>query len=509
MQSLEFYIYILSSIVILILFYISVYKSSEEKTTSFSFFVLNSFFYVFGFAIEQASTNPIQVYLATVIQYMGIPFVPVFLLFVICEFADRPIKKKWIRAILFIVPVIALLLVITYPLNLIYYKNIAFSFYPDKYGVEIEGSIYHTILFLYVYSLFIYSYIIVAWAYIKGDAAFRKKIFFIIVGTPTPLIILLMYILNNTFYKADFLPVVIIYICVYFEYNIVVKYPFFSINFVRTNVLDDMRDGYILVDYNNNYLDSNNVAKKIFPNFIDLEMGTPLSSLKNIPKVLLSQDGDIDKELKIKLDDGTVKYFSLKKSTVIHKKQGEICSWLLHDITENMIVLNDLEFMANYDSLTGIFNRTTFFKKCNDLFYEDTNARIPFSIMMIDIDYFKKVNDTYGHIYGDKTIVEVINRIKSNLRKEDVLARYGGEEFVIYLEDVTEEVAEVIGEKLRKAVAAEPFIIDDKIFNVTISIGISIYNVEKHGSIDDILASADKLLYKAKNSGRNKIATGC
>ena len=126
--------------------------------------------------------------------------------------------------------------------------------------------------------------------------------------------------------------------------------------------------------------------------------------------------------------------------------------------------------------------------------------------MMIDIDFFKKVNDTYGHASGDEVLRTVASVIKAQLRESDIPARYGGEEFAVLLPYTHIDEAKIVGERLRKAVEETTVQLDDLTINVTISMGLAEFTQEETG--EELFARADKALYEAKDGGRNRVCIG-
>jgi diguanylate cyclase (GGDEF)-like protein len=128
----------------------------------------------------------------------------------------------------------------------------------------------------------------------------------------------------------------------------------------------------------------------------------------------------------------------------------------------------------------------------------------PLSLLMLDIDHFKVINEDLGHLGGDFTLRELAARIKSNVRKEELFARYGGEEFVVVLPETAVEGAAKLGERLRKAVEEQPFRFDDRTFRVTISLGVATTSGEAL-TPPDLIRRADEKLYQAKREGRNRL----
>jgi len=168
-------------------------------------------------------------------------------------------------------------------------------------------------------------------------------------------------------------------------------------------------------------------------------------------------------------------------------------------------VQNSIE-MAITDGLTGLHNRRYMESHLATLAEQASTRGRPLALMMLDIDFFKKINDSYGHDAGDDVLREFALRIKKSIRGIDLACRYGGEEFVVVMPETDAHVASLVAERLRRAIAGEPFSIEKgtKRIDVTISIGLS--TLEKKGEpVADVLKRADVALYRAKNDGRNRV----
>ena len=165
---------------------------------------------------------------------------------------------------------------------------------------------------------------------------------------------------------------------------------------------------------------------------------------------------------------------------------------------------------ATLDALTNLNNRRQFETRLGQEISIAKRQNNPLCAMMIDIDFFKKVNDTYGHAAGDEVLRTVAGIIKQALRESDIPSRYGGEEFAVLLPYTNLEEASVVGERLRKAVEAADIpiyqdTVDAKTIKVTISMGIAKYDLSESG--EALFERADKALYEAKTNGRNQIRT--
>ncbi len=159
-----------------------------------------------------------------------------------------------------------------------------------------------------------------------------------------------------------------------------------------------------------------------------------------------------------------------------------------------------LEIQSSLDGLTGIYNRM----KISELLEQEKKVferhKRSFSILMIDVDYFKKVNDTYGHQIGDVVLMEIANLINDNLRIDDHVGRWGGEEFLVILKELNYMQGKEVAEKIKNIINIHDFSLDE---SVTISVGVACYN--KKQLLEDLINIADKALYKAKKLGRNRV----
>ena len=160
----------------------------------------------------------------------------------------------------------------------------------------------------------------------------------------------------------------------------------------------------------------------------------------------------------------------------------------------------ELKRLSSTDQLTKLFNRRKMHEELDKEYKRASRYKNPFSIIMFDIDFFKKINDTFGHQAGDAVLSELSHLVKKIIRATDVASRWGGEEFLILCPETNLNQASILAEKIRSNVENYNFPVDK---TVTVSIGVSEFR--KDSSIENIIEQADERLYKAKNSGRNKV----
>ena len=164
-----------------------------------------------------------------------------------------------------------------------------------------------------------------------------------------------------------------------------------------------------------------------------------------------------------------------------------------------------LEEMAITDPLTQAYNRRQFFKLAKIEMERAQNTGVQLSVIVIDADHYKRVNDTFGHQIGDLVLIKLVEICHGAIRKTDVFARYGGEEFVILMPETDSETARLIAERIRERVENTRLSVNGQVVQITISLGLSTFNNIQELSFDSLLTQADRALYKSKRTGRNRV----
>ncbi len=167
--------------------------------------------------------------------------------------------------------------------------------------------------------------------------------------------------------------------------------------------------------------------------------------------------------------------------------------------------LSSIKNIAIYDTLTGLFNRGYFEERLGVEAQKSFYGGIPLSLVMVDIDLFKKVNDTFGHTEGDQVLHKISSLLKASVRKKDTVARYGGEEFILILPEAGLEESFIIAERIRRLVENTVFEVGGVQVHLTLSMGISNFPNHRAKSKEELVKMADQALYDAKRSGRNKV----
>jgi diguanylate cyclase (GGDEF)-like protein len=224
----------------------------------------------------------------------------------------------------------------------------------------------------------------------------------------------------------------------------------------------------------------------------------------DIPVVILTADNNTQTKINL-LEQGASDYI------VLPIDNGELVARIkvqlkMKTMQDNLKRSNRLLLtLSSTDPLTGLYNRRMLMQTLEKEFDRHKRAQKNLALLMIDIDHFKAVNDSYGHLNGDRILVDLAKLLKGYLRPYDIATRFGGEEFALVLPDTTSTGAHDVAERLRKAVEELKFSGDLRTTKITISVGIACYPSPEAADIDQLLNAADKALYQAKAGGRNQV----
>lgn len=222
-------------------------------------------------------------------------------------------------------------------------------------------------------------------------------------------------------------------------------------------------------------------------------------TLKSIYLILITariQEGDRVRGLDLGADDYITKPFSFSELLARVRVGSRVVHYQQH-----------LEYQTQVDSLTGLFNRRAFEKKIQEEFERSKRYQNPLSLLILDIDNFKTINDTFGHHGGDAALVKISETFREKTRQSDFSSRYGGEEFVLILPETDQENALLVAGKIHDAIRSCTFGTTARPFRLTVSIGVSSTSARFYSNWREMLDDADQALYLAKNTGKDRIET--
>lgn len=171
-------------------------------------------------------------------------------------------------------------------------------------------------------------------------------------------------------------------------------------------------------------------------------------------------------------------------------------------LQEREAALGQVQLEAHTDSLTGLFNRRVFDEKLSRRVSERRRRRSPVSLLMVDVDYFKQINDEFGHQVGDDVLKQFAQLLLTSVRELDIVTRYGGEEFAIILHATNLQEAAVVAERIRHTMEKQKWATHNRKFLLTVSAGVA--EIQPGDDVDSVLQRADQALYAAKSQGRNR-----
>lgn len=211
-----------------------------------------------------------------------------------------------------------------------------------------------------------------------------------------------------------------------------------------------------------------------------------------------------DFEILVKTPTSDTPFWLLASANVMDYNYDLVLYSAFQDITSRKNRENLLKNQAIRDPLTSLYNRRYFEDEVSKQILALKAKNSPYSVMMLDADFFKKVNDTYGHKTGDKVLIELASTAERALRDNDIVARYGGEEFVVFLPGIKVEDGRAVADRLRRSIGMQTVYSDDnQPVKFTVSVGVS--SSEISDNVDMLIKTADEALYKAKQNGRNRV----
>jgi diguanylate cyclase (GGDEF)-like protein len=279
----------------------------------------------------------------------------------------------------------------------------------------------------------------------------------------------------------------------------------------RTLIFNTIRDAVLILDTRNRLLDFNPAAAAAFPVLNKDGIGSDIEVLFVANEGLAVALSEVESPIEFEIVTGEdSRYFEIRTWPLFSESlafgSGRLGrAVILADVTAQVQLREELRRRAETDPLTGVANRRRFHQALEIECARFARGRAPLSLLMIDLDHFKEINDRYGHPAGDVVIFSIAQRLSVSLRKTDLLARYGGEEFSILLPETRIEGARVIAERIREAVFRTPVEVDGELIPISVSVGVASHATDKEVSAEILLKKADLALYRAKATGRNRV----
>ncbi|MGD9677007.1 MAG: diguanylate cyclase [Vulcanibacillus sp.] len=485
-----------SSILILSLGLISLlhYRSHSAKPLGILMFFAG--IYSFGYAFEIIQGDPSWTFFWIRIEYLGVSFIAATSLWLSFEFTG---KVKYLKkSFYFLSYGISVFFLITF------FANIAISQNDLLSTAELSNSILYIAHSIWLFSCLTLSLMLYIHYYIRSSLLLKRQALIMIIGSTSIVSYYFIYLLGFIPWDINIGPVAFAINGTIYAYAIFrVKLSDIS-PIARDKVFESMDEGIIITDLYDIIVDYNSYAIKVFPDSPKNWLGESLFQLSSEFGSLHTLDSSKSKAIRINDSDG-VQYYHIKRISVFDKKRNKLgYAWYIKKITEQYKLMEKLKEYAEKDELTGIWNRRKWLELATYEIERSKRYKGSISLMIIDADHFKYVNDTLGHEAGDKTLITISNIVSKEIRNGDIFGRIGGEEFgIVFLETNRAEV-QALSQRLLTSISNTKIEFEETIFSVSVSAGIVMCEDCSELSIKELMRKADIALYKAKETGRNK-----
>jgi diguanylate cyclase (GGDEF)-like protein len=489
---------------VLLTVYITCYtiiKSNSALTKMFAAMSLFFTIYLFGYLMELNSLTLEQMYFWNQVQYLTLPFFPALWLIVSLLYTNNSATLRPLNiAAIFAIPFVTFVMRLTNDYHNLYYRSYSLHAILGLNVMQLEKGPWYLIHSGYLALVFfLTTYLYLNYARKNAHSTMAQYVL-IIIAIALPYLGLTLIVVNagniGLDYTALLMPFTLFLLAL-----AIFKYDFLKLKTIaRETVFEKSADAMILLNTNNLLIDYNPAASKIFKELKANLIGESIYRiLKSYPDFLnIYKSGQI-KDLALRNGKSyEVKVTKTEKDAL--KTFGYLIS--LTDVTDRNLAREKLVQLATTDELTGLYNRRHFMELASQEFARAERYDELFSLIMIDIDHFKTLNDTFGHSGGDATLREFGLQLKCFFRKTDIAGRLGGEEFAILIPKLNLEDSYALAERFRKEIVQSKFIYENQEISFTISLGVATYSSELE-SFEQLVKLADQGLYKAKDGGRN------
>lgn len=473
---------------------------------------ITSAIYTFGFALELSGSSMQEIGFWIKVEYLGMPYIAPSSLIMIMYFVglERLIKKGLLTT-LYSIPVISTLLVWTNDYHHLFYQSMHFREGAPTPLIDVVMGPWYIVQGSLTFGCMLAGMCLILWRWNRMKRVYRRQMITIFIGQFLPALGAFLYLMNLTPYGMDPVPVIMSVTSALYIWAILSRGMLTAAPIARENLFESMRDGVLVTDRNDMLVDYNRAATEMLEGLNSSAIGRPLAQLflpagKEAVDYVMNSDPLLSEERELAWNiKGEVSYYQVRSSPV-QKQDGHLAGRMimLIDVTERTLLQAKLLQLATIDSLTGIYNRTHFMERSRTLLEEARDSLRPVSIILLDIDFFKSINDRYGHQSGDIALQHIVGVCRQLIREGDIFGRYGGEEFVICLPDTPLQQAAVIAESLRHAIEHSPAYTVSGPINVTSSFGVA-ETFQQPVSLEELLSEADHALYSSKRSGRNAV----
>jgi diguanylate cyclase (GGDEF)-like protein len=484
-------------------------RQDAPEAATFAVLVASMAVYTFGYAGEVVQTTTIAARHWLDVEYLALPWAGGLWVLAAC----RHNGLKGHAPLLFLVPFITFAG---------YYTNFMNLFYTAPMEMARRGPFSVMVVHRGPLSTLDNAYLMVCflagtWIYLSGlrhaSSLFRRQAVVLVLSSLLPFVGYFVYLAGLSPWGLDITPITLGVTCALIYYGIFHCGIFDLAPLARNMIFNSMRDAVLILDTRDRLLDFNPAAKALFPILNKRNLGTEVVPMLAGAPIFAKAIGDAEERTEVAVGDAELESYEVRtwplftaSSNAASRLVGRAV--IFADVTAQVRLREELRGRAETDPLTGVANRRRFYHALEVECLRFTRNHLPLSVMMIDLDYFKEVNDQYGHLAGDAVLRIVAQLLLLCLRKTDLLARYGGEEFAVLLPETPIEGAEVIAERIRQTICQKPIVAEGFPIQVSVSVGLASHADEREATPEILLKKADLALYRAKASGRNRVEVG-
>ncbi len=442
------------------------------------------------------------------VEQIGVFLLPVTCVYFAVEYARYNWKKKHL-ALLLVVPIVALVLIFTDSQTHIMRFGYVVSF-SRFFGKALSVRSTPTGMVFVAYN-YILAFVSLAILYVFSRQIarnMRRQVLYVLLAIA---LIFLFGLLKTAFLEGTDIniPIVVLYVpgSLVLYFNLYKNNLFYVSPIARDKVFDVIEQGILVTDCAGTIVDLNPFGSALLESMFKIRQELAGKSLKEIfseyPQWVEYAQNNVAGELEAELNDGCPHFIHISVYPLQSAKRSPVGSVsIIQDITADRLQEFALIKKAERDSLTGLLNRTALMDAFEKALTVSAGLGEPVSVIMMDLDNFKGINDTFGHDGGDRVIIALADLLKGMLRQKDAIGRLGGDEFVAVLPGVNKEEAQGIAQRILAVAQNKPVdIMEGASIRFTLSMGI--YDNADLKQAEDILKCADKAMYLAKNSNKN------
>lgn len=468
---------------------------SSERAFFLIFSSICTFLYTVGYLLEITSPTLESAFIGVRVQKMGTPLLVVFnYLFIRDIYGEKRLSfRKY--CLIFALPLFNMFTAEAFPLIRLHYIRIEY-FYNGYFAncQGFPGPMSH-IANLYNFFIVFLSLRCILPHLRKGSPLLKRQSFSLLASVLIPLAAYIYHTLSYNHLRLDLPPLAVSVSLIPLLYSIQIQNLLNVVPVARDQIIESMADAFIVCGKDFSFLDANRAARDLFPELNRLLPGETMEQVKQF-------EGESELSLQI---DGEMRFYKITQTPIQQSRKNSGICIVFHDITEKENQLKRLYNKATFDPLMYIYNRATFFDLAGFMLNTAESKNHPYSLLMIDLDLFKLVNDTYGHSCGDIVLQTIALMVKGHFRKYGIVGRYGGEEIVVLLDEVSAVQAFPLVERLRADIENTVIPYQGKELRITVSIGMADSPAGAVHSLEEMLSQADSALYEAKNNGRNRV----